>query len=106
MRVLLDESLPRDLARELHGHEVDTVPAIGWAGLKNGELLERASGRYNVFLTVDANLPYQQTLSRFAMGVVIVRAKTNRIDDLRPHVPAILTAIADVAPGELRWVGA
>ena len=106
MRVLLDESLPRDLARELHGHEVDTVQAIGWAGLKNGEVLERASGEYDVFLTVDANLPYQQTLSRFAIGVVIVRAKTNRIDDLRPHVPAILTAIAEAAPRELRWVGA
>ncbi len=102
MRVLLDESVPRALARELSGHEVHTVPALGWAGLTNGELLQRASAEYDAFVTIDANLPYQQTLAEFEIGVVLLRARTNRIQDLRPLVPAILTALDGLRPRELR----
>ena len=106
MRVLLDESIPRDLARELSGHEVQTMPARGWAGLQNGDLLRRASAEYDAFVTVDANLPYQQTLTQFDIGVVLLRAHTNRMEHLRPLIPAILTALDGLTPGQLRRVGA
>ena len=106
MRVLLDESLPRGLGKLLTGHDVRTVPGTGWAGLKNGELLERAQEEFDVFMTMDTNLPYQQTLERFRMAVIVLRAPTNRLPDLRPMIPEILRALPDVQPGELRWVGA
>jgi predicted nuclease of predicted toxin-antitoxin system len=92
VRVLLDESLPHDLAHELTNHEVDTVAEVGWAGLPNGELLRRARDRFDVFVTMDQNLPYQQNLQA-GMPVVLVRARSNRMADLHTLVPAILKAI-------------
>ena len=69
MRVLLDEQLPRRLVRELTGHDVRTVQQQGWAGLQNGELLRRAADEgFQVFLTGDRNLQFQQNLAR-AQGV-------------------------------------
>jgi len=66
MRVLLDECLPRGLKKHLHEHDVKTVPEAGWAGLKNGELLRVASGNVDVFVTIDSNLAYQQTVTGFS----------------------------------------
>ena len=106
MRVLLDESLPRGLARLLSDHDVVTVPEAGWAGLQNGELLERASESYDAFITIDANLPYQQVLERFAVGVVLLKAPSNRLADLEPLVQKVLACLDGIEPGELRRVGA
>ncbi len=106
MRVLLDESLPRGLARLLSDHEVTTVSEAGWAGLQNGELLERASESYEAFVTIDANLPYQQVLERFVIGVVLLKAPSNRLADLEHLVPEILARLDGIEPGELRRVGA
>ena len=105
MRVLLDESLPHDLAEELPGHDVRTVSGHGWAGVANGELLRRARTEFDVFVTMDQNLPSQQNLRAIGMPVVLVHAKSNRLVDLRPLIPAILAAIVDVQPGEVRGVG-
>lgn len=68
MRVLLDESLPRGLAALIAGHDVSTVVEMGWSGMENGQLLERASEEFDAFVTIDANLPYQQGLKRFPSG--------------------------------------
>ena len=106
MRVLLDESLPHDLAKELPGHQVQPVSTSGWAGLQNGELLRRARGAWDVFLTMDQSLPHQQNLAALGMPVVLVHAKSNRMVDLRPLIPAILDAIANAIPGTVRRVGA
>jgi predicted nuclease of predicted toxin-antitoxin system len=106
VRVLLDESLPRGLARELTGHTVDTVTSVGWAGLTNGELLAKAHSVYAAFITMDANLPYQQALARFEIAVILLRAKSNRLDDLRPLIPAILEQLQDIKAGQVRTVGA
>jgi hypothetical protein len=65
VKVLLDECVDRRLARDIEGHEVRTVPEAGWAGLKNGELLKRAQGQFDIFVTVDRNLPFQRDLSVF-----------------------------------------
>ena len=89
MRVLLDEQMPRDLAAELPGHDVRTVGQQGWKGLENGELLTRAAAAFDVLISMDKNLPVEQDISRHELALVLIRATSNRIEDLRPLVPAI-----------------
>ena len=105
MRVLLDENMPVDFAPELPGHEVATVQQLGWDGLKNGELLRNAAGRFDAFITMDQNLPFQQNLAAQPVGVLLLRAPSNRLHHLRPLAPAILSALDGLRPGELRRVG-
>ena len=99
MRVLLDECLPRRLGLELVGHLVFTVPQAGWAGLSNGRLLALIAGNYDAFLTVDKNLPAQNRLSTFSFGVIVLRAPSNQLADLRPLVPQILKVLSRMQPG-------
>ena len=82
MRVLLDECLPRKLGSLLVGHEVITVGKAGWAGIKNGMLLALAQVSFDVFLTIDQNLPAQQNLSLFRISVVVLVAKSNKLSRL------------------------
>ena len=100
MKLLLDESLPRRLQKELIGHEVVTVPEKGWAGKTNGELLALASESFDIFITADQNLEYQQELSKFSIGVIILAAPTNRFPDLKPLVPKILENLEKTRPGK------
>ena len=106
MRILLDESLPIELAGELSGHDVISVQKMRWSGLKNGELLARASSRFDVMLTADQNLPYQQSLDRLPIAVAVIAAKNNRIETLRALVPGLLTALSSIQPRTLIHVGA
>lgn len=106
MRILLDESLPIELAVELAGHDVVSVQKMEWSGLKNGELLARAAGRFDVMLTADQNLPYQQNLSTLPIAVIVVAAKSNRIEALRPLIPGLLAVLASIQPRTLVHVGA
>src|SRR5437879_4739043 len=101
MRILLDESLPRRLAPELSGHEVQTVQSRGWAGLKNGELLRLASAEFQALLSGDQNLEYQQNMAGLAIAVVVLVAVNNRIESLRPFVPEVLRVLATIQPGQL-----
>ncbi len=87
MRILLDESLPGELKAELPGPDVRTVQEAGWSGLSNGELLARAAGKFDVFVTADQNLQYQQNLSALPVAVVVLVARSNRMQDLRPLLP-------------------
>jgi hypothetical protein len=105
VRVLLDEQVPIDLAPLLVGHEVQTVAGLGWAGLKNGELLRRAGGQFTAFVTLDRNLEFQQNLAGLSLSVVLVRAPSNRLVHLRPLIPAILGALDELKSGEVRRVG-
>ena len=100
MRILLDKCVPRGLRRLLPGHEIKTVPEMGWSGIKNGRLLTLAQEAFDVFLTVDQNLSCQQNLARFRVAVMVVPARSNDINDLRPFVPAILAALPSVTPGQ------
>jgi predicted nuclease of predicted toxin-antitoxin system len=104
MRVLLDECLPRRLRHHLPGHEVRTVPEEGWAGKKNGELLRLAAGRFDVLLTVDRGQVHQQRLGNLALAVVVLRARTNRLESLLPLVPEILRVLDHAKPGEFTLV--
>lgn len=105
MRILLDESLPRKLGQALAGHEVRTVQQVGWDGLKNGELLRQASGKFDVLLTGDQNLEYQQNPARLPIAVVVLIAANNRIETLRPLIPDLLQVLAHVEVGQLVKVG-
>lgn len=105
MRILLDECLPKRLRRDLVGHQSRTVPEMGWASKKNGELLALAEGAFDVFLTVDRNLSFQQDLGRFNTAVVVLVAKGNRYSDLRPLIPDLLAVLIGVSPGQLVRVG-
>jgi predicted nuclease of predicted toxin-antitoxin system len=104
VRVLLDECVDRRLAQEILGHDVNTVPELGWAGLTNGELLAHAEREFDVFVTVDGNLPFQQPLARFPIAVVVLRARSNRLTDLRDLIPQLLAALPSAKPGEVTWV--
>jgi hypothetical protein len=97
MRILLDESLPKELQSELAGHEVRTVQEMGWSSLRNGDLLSRGADQFDAFLTADQNLQYQQNLSTLPVSVVVLVAKTNRIQDLQPLIPQLLAALSTLA---------
>ncbi|MEW6248919.1 MAG: DUF5615 family PIN-like protein [Nitrospirota bacterium] len=104
MRILLDECVDRRFAKEIAGHEVATVPQQGWAGIKNGDLLALAQEQFDVFVTVDRNLAFQQDLPQFNIAVVVLQAPSNRLWDLRPLVPKLQTILTGVTKGQLRWV--
>jgi Domain of unknown function (DUF5615) len=105
VRVLLDEQLPRQLASELVDHDVTTVQRHGWSGMKNGDLLAAAAGDgFDVLVTADQNLQFQQNLSTASLGVVIIYAPSNALEDLSPLVPQIGRAISEVSRGEVRHV--
>ena len=105
MRVLLDECLPRQLKRDLAGHEVRTVPEMGWAGRMNGDLLALAIGQFDVFVTADRNLSFQQDISRFDIRVIVLVAGSNRVADLRPLMPQVLDLLHTAPPGCVIRVG-
>lgn len=102
MRVLLDEQLPRQLARELRGHDVRTVQQQNWAGLQNGELLRRAADAgFEVLVTADQNLEFQQNLAGSRLRVVVLVAPSNALEDLLPLVPRLLASIPTGQPGKV-----
>ena len=105
MRVFLDECVDRRLARDIIGHDVKTARQMDWTTIKNGELLALAVNHFDVFVTVDRNLSFQQNLGSFAIAVVVLRARSNRLADLRPLVPALLAAIELAHPGVAQLVG-
>ncbi len=98
-RILLDECIDRRLVRKIIGHDVYTSPEMEWAGLKNGELLTNAEKDFDVFLTVDRNLAFQQNLPKFEIAVLVLHGRTNRLQDLIPLVPKILEALNNPQPG-------
>ena len=105
MRILLDENIPIDFAAELQGHEVSTVVELGWSGVLNGELMRRARDRFEVFVTLDRNIEFQQNIPVLSFGIIIVRALSNRMIHLRPLTSAILVAVSAAKPGQLQKVG-
>jgi len=105
VRVLIDENLPHDLILELTEHQVATVKGLGWSGVTNGELLRRAARRFDAVVTMDRRLEHQQRARDLTFGIVVVRAKSNRMAHLLPLVPEILVALALLKPGEIRHVG-
>jgi hypothetical protein len=98
LRVLVDECLPEDLLGWLPEWDVRMVQQMGWAGVKNGELLRRAEGQFDLFLTADKNLRYQQNLKGRRLAILLL--PTNRLKVLQKMTADIEAAIAFVVPGE------
>ena len=105
MNILLDECVDRRMARDLVGHVVSTVPRKGWSGIKNGDLLALAEKEFDVFITVDRKLAEQQHLPGFQIAVMLLRAPTNRLDDIRRLAPAVLEHLAHAPAGALTVIG-
>jgi predicted nuclease of predicted toxin-antitoxin system len=101
VNIFLDECIDWRLSRDIDGHEVKTARQMGWTAITNGELLTLASHRFDVFVTVDRNLSFQQNLEQLPIAVVVLQAKSNRLDDLRPLVPHLLSAIESAKRGTL-----
>jgi predicted nuclease of predicted toxin-antitoxin system len=100
MRILLDENLNWRLKRDLPGHEVESVPLIGWAGIQNGTLLRRAvESGFDVLITMDNNMVHQQDLAAHLIAVLVLRAPSNRLQDTHPLMSAVLDALPNAPKG-------
>lgn len=104
MRILLDECVNRKLRRELTGHDVRTVPEEGWSGIKNGALLTLAEPLFDVLLTVDRNIPFQQKMQGRQIALVILIATNSRLESLLPVVPELLALLPTVQSGRVYTV--
>ena len=104
MRILLDESVPSSLGSQLTGDSAVTVQRRGWASIKNGKLLALAAGEFDVLLTADKGMEYQQNLATLPVSILIVLARSNRIEDLAAAVPKIPSALVEQPPRTLRKV--
>lgn len=100
MRVLLDACVPRQLALELAGHQVDSAVFLGWGALDDGPLVAAMEDRFDVFVTVDRQLPMQQRISGRSFAGIVLRARTNRFADLQPLVSSMIQVLPRLRPGE------
>jgi hypothetical protein len=101
VRILLDESLPRPLGLALIGHEVSTVQEQSWTSLSNGALLRQAAAMFDVLMTADRNIEFQQNLTMLPMAVVVLVADSNRLESLEPLVPEVLELLKTLSPRTL-----
>jgi hypothetical protein len=100
-RVLFDENLPRLLRRRLPDFVIRTVQEEGWGSLQNGELLRRAERHFDVFLTADRRMQYQQKLTSFGIGVVVIVTPRLQLHVLELAIEPLAAAISRVAPGQV-----
>jgi hypothetical protein len=106
MRILIDECVDEDLRHLLPGHDVQTVRYAGFAGLKNGRLLEAAArAGFVVLLTVDRSVQYQQNLSRLRIALLVISAPSSAIEDIEPRIAAVLEALRTIKPGAIVVIG-
>ena len=99
MRILLDACVPRRLRKSLSGHDVRTAPEMGWGDLNNGALLDAMAADFDALVTVDKRLSQQQRVEGRAFGIVVLRARSNRLSDLLPLVPGLREALSALKPG-------
>lgn len=105
MKILLDECLPRRLVRDLNRHNVTTVPRQGWAGVTDAELLKLADGEFDIFITIDSNLAFQQNLKSSALCIIVLRALNSRYETLQPLIPDVLAAVEKSSAGQIILIG-
>jgi predicted nuclease of predicted toxin-antitoxin system len=101
VKLLLDECVTRHLKRDLASHDVHTVEDAGLQGLENGDLLKAASGAYEVLITVDRNIPYQQNIAGLNIAILILAAKRNSYVRLKPLIPRALNALESIKVGDV-----
>jgi len=107
MKVLIDECAPKGLKHALatHGHECLTVQEAGWSGKENGELLTFAEDKFDVLVTLDTNLGYQQNLAGRKISIIVLRARSNRLAHISPLFPACVSARDTIRPGDITYLG-
>ena len=106
MKILLDENIPHDLRHLLPGHEVFTVAYMGWSGVENGNLLKVAGEHeFEVIITKDSGVEYEQHLAALPLAVLVMKTRTNKLDDMFPLLPLILTALTTIQPRSLVNIG-
>ena len=105
MRLLLDECVPRKFKTALPGHDASTAQEMGRSGKRNGEVLRvLREHRFDVFITVDQNVGFQQNVAASGIAVIVLGARSNRLKDLLPLAPAVLRKLAQITPGSLERV--
>lgn len=105
MRILIDECLPRKLKHQLAEHDVATVQEMGWSGVKNGALLSLMKDQFDVFVTIDGNLAYQQNMSAVDIIVIVLKAPNSKLESLRPLMTAVREALKTLKAGEIAYFG-
>jgi predicted nuclease of predicted toxin-antitoxin system len=105
VKIFLDECIDWRLSRDIEGHDVKTARQMGWTSVKNGELLALASEQFDIFVTVDRNLSFQQNLGLFSIAVIVLHAQSNRLSDLRLIVRRLLEVIQSAPRGTVTVVG-
>ena len=103
MKILLDECVPAPLQSLLSNHTCTTVQSKGWSGIKNGDLLERAESEFDLFITSDQNIRYQQNLA--GRSIAILELSTNDIGRIRAAASILDDAVAKIQPGALQRLG-
>lgn len=104
MRVVLDANLPVAFGAFLVGHHVESVHQRGWSDLDNGELLDACQREFDALLTLDQSLRYQQNLRGRPIAILVLRARSNRMQDLETLVQAVIAALPSALPGEVTLV--
>ena len=105
MKLLLDENLPHQLRHEISGHDCVTVAYMGWAGIENGELLNRAaSAGFDAVLTKDQGLEFELNLVNLPVAVVVLHAPSNKLDDIRPLLPVLHQTLTNLPPKQITHV--
>lgn len=101
LRILLDENLDWRLHRDLPHPEVKSVPRIGWAGVENGELIQRAQAEFDVLITMDSRMMHQVDLGSAKLAIVVLKARSNRLADTRPLMPQVLKCLQKLKSGTI-----
>ena len=105
MRILIDECLDWRLGRALTGHDCVSVQKRGWGGIKNGQLLALAQEEFDVFLTADRNLSFQQNTPKFQIAVVVIVSGSTQLNKILPVMPKVLALLPRLLPGQVIIVG-
>ncbi len=107
MLVLVDESLPTVLAGEIVGHDARTVRQMGWLGVSNGDLLRRAvAAGFTAFVTADRNVEHQQNIAKLGLGIIVLIARSNRIEHVQALAPRVVEVLHTLRPGQVVHVRA
>ncbi len=101
MRILINECLDWRLGRALTGHDCVSVQKMGWGRITNGRLLALAQDKFDVFLTADRNLSFQQNTTKFDIAVVVLEAGSSQLSKTLPLMPQVLALLPGLMPGQV-----
>lgn len=104
MKILFDNGVPVRLRQALSEHSITTAYEMGWEELRNGELLSRAQDQFDVLITTDSNIRYQQRISEYAIALIVLRAFNTKLESYLPLVPETENALRTISPGDVVYI--